>query len=820
MPNVQKLKDILTEELLYGESGADSLKELCEDCQEDNKERYAQLMKCIFKTSLIQSFQEDYAKIEWKAIYTINVDDVIEKAYEKADKELCCIYTKESVNYKNTATKYFKLHGDAVNNAKDITFSVTDYVINVATSNDYRFENLTAALKTENFIFIGTSLTDEWDFDIKCQQSDIYKVDNKAYFVLPEYNDRIIKRIKRRFSNPCFIQETAESFILKIQQYISQIPPQNQFDKCEKYEMRRIEKKNYEVASYLSPNLFMGVEPTWEDIFSNHDVIWEKTKYEIEELKKGFSKSCILIIGKPISGKTTMLYRLGASLCETCPVLEYTGNNIFDDLQTYIKQTYRQEEMIILVDDANWFLSRINNILALLVDTNIKLIVTIREKEYLKRQYLFDEQLEENIYKISSINSLNKDDIGLYLDKLNEKSFLGIYSKTYNESRDKAIAKVTEELKKGHEDPLLKLAFKMRFKNEKFDSRITSISNDIINSKNYNLKRFAVLLYFLDVIGDTGLKLSLFLDMYHMTQEELTEFVFEIQDLLISNVNRKVWEKSCYNKIIIHSRLSKILEKTIIGIDNEELEEIVLDLFRRLDGVSHFKSRQRNSYQNYVLYTLLRSQNLSEIFHSKHGKVEWQYVNNIYDNLHDYLGDYHLYWLHRGISEIKMKDYSAATLHLEQARVTREGYSFEIEHSFALLYYDQATFSAQMSWNERISILNEALKIIRLQIDNKENDAFSIHSFIVKTIQFYDKNGESVPPELMKEMLEYYDKARRRFNLSQSQIRRNMLICIYRYLKMHDGQYLYNLSVTQEELQYITRRIGNEEIDYNILDKI
>lgn len=39
----------------------------------------------------------------------------------------------------------------------------------------YRFEGLSLSLKTDNFVFNGTSLDEEWDFDIQCRQSGVYR---------------------------------------------------------------------------------------------------------------------------------------------------------------------------------------------------------------------------------------------------------------------------------------------------------------------------------------------------------------------------------------------------------------------------------------------------------------------------------------------------------------------------------------------------------------------------------------------------------------------------------------------------------------------
>ena len=818
LPGVEQLKKILTNEVLNIDTVEGTLKDICEDCQDDNYSKYARVMRDIFTVTSVQNFHNMYANFDWKCIFTTNVDNIVEKIYD--NKNINIIYKEVPENSVRGSLPYYKLHGDAALAPENITFSTMDYISSSARRNDCRFEALSLALKTENLLFVGASLNEEWDFDIQCQQSDIYLVTNKAYFVLKNYDDRLIKRIKRRFKNAILIQETAESFIHKVNDYKSSMPLNDKVYTYSRWNLKQIKKEDYKLDGYLRPDLYLGSEPTWEDIFTNHDVIWDKTRNAIETVDetKGV---CTLIIGKPISGKTTMLYRLGAALSERRTVLEYTGDDFLNDLSQLslnIKDT--NVEITVLLDDATWILGRINKIVDLIEDTPIYLIVSIREKEYLKKQHLFDENLNSKINLIENINKLTDNDLGRYLDKLNEKSFLGQYSKKYQDSRENTIKMLKEEIKSKREDPLLQLAYKMKF-GSRMEQRIEQISEIVINSDNYNLKRFSVLLYFLDVIGDTGLKWSLFLDLYPMSSNEINSFVIDIQDLLISNIKRSGWEKSEFCKITIHGRYSGILKKIIKKINVSELEEIIEDIFRRIDTQYHFKCRASNSYQNYVLYTLLRSQNIGELLKiNQNGKTQWKYIKMLYENLHEYFEDYHLYWLHRGISEIKMKDYASATIHLEQARITRGGYSYEIEHTFAMLYFEQAINTKDISFNDRQEMLEKALKIIRLQIGRKENDAFSIHTFVVKTIQFYKGCNQDVPDNLMKEILENYYLARKQFDLKKSIIRRNMLMCIFDYLSSHGRTYDYNLSVTQEELEYFNRRIRDDEINYEILDFI
>lgn len=47
-----------------------------------------------------------------------------------------------------------------------------------------------------------------------------------------------------------------------------------------------------------------------------------------------------------------------------------------------------------------------------------------------------------------------------------------------------------------------------------------------------------------------------------------------------------------------------------------------------------------------------------------------------------------------------------------------------------------------------------------------------------------------------------------------------MLVNIYNYLEKNDKVYDYNLSITQEELRYLTQRMRNKEINLEIRDMI
>ena len=821
LPSVNELRNKLFAEVLNTEESDETLKEICEECQNDNRSKYGEFMHKAFKTTSVCDFHRAYADINWKQIFTINVDNVVETIYED-NENFCSVYKAIPEYAKPRSLKYYKLHGCAIQAPEYITFSYNDYVSNAAMQHDCRYEALTNALITDNVLFIGTTLNEEWDIDIRCQQADVYRVSNRAYFILKSYNERILKKLSRKFTNAVFIQETAESFIKKVIAYKNS----NNLKGVQTYDrwnLKIIQKTDYDIVGYLKPNLYLGAEPTWEDIFSNHDVIWDNTKVVIEKIENEIDKIYYLIVGQPIAGKTTLLYRLGVYLAENFDVLEYDGEEFIQDLTDFVAEKDEQvKPMYVLIDDCSWFIGRIHEILKIIKGTNVKIITTIREKEYRKRQHLFDEEsINNGIEIIDRVNRLSKSDLGLYLDKLNEKTFLGSYADAYQKNRNNAIDRLYKEIKSKREDALLVLAYKMKY-NEPMEKRIEKIGKAIIENKNYNIKRFLVLLFFLDVIGDVGLKLSLFLDLYPMEPKLQEDFLLDISDILLTNASETSWKNSEFKKIVLHSRFSRIIQNAIKKIPIAELETIIEDIFRRLNTMHHYQSRQGNNYYNYVLYTMLRSKNVSELFSisAKNNRIKWDFISQLYKQLHTNYSDYHLYWLHRGIAEAKMHDFPSAEIHLQQAKAVRNGYSYEIEHAFAGLFFERAMFDDNLSSNEREAMLEKALVIMRRQIYRRENDAFSIHSFVVKTIQCYKKFQRPIPDVLLTEMYQYYDTARGQFPLDRSTMMRNMLSCIYSYLKAHDMLYRGMFKVTQEELRYLSRRTEDEDYIEDLLDLI
>lgn len=148
---------------------------------------YWQYFRDHFTRVKLDSLRQSFLGIDWKFIYTLNLDDGIEENSRYKTKVLP--NRKLRLDALSGEKCVFKLHGDAAEIVKyreqsGGILSITDYVTSLATS-ESMLEKLTVDLNYSNTLFIGCSLEDELDLLSVAQQLK-KKADTQKnrYFVL------------------------------------------------------------------------------------------------------------------------------------------------------------------------------------------------------------------------------------------------------------------------------------------------------------------------------------------------------------------------------------------------------------------------------------------------------------------------------------------------------------------------------------------------------------------------------------------------------------------------------------------------------------
>ena len=818
IPSVDELKRILSQKILKDSScEKDDLKVICDDCQNENESQYVYIMGLCFNVSQIELFHEMYGNFEWSRIYTINVDNVLDMVFDSNMYRV--MYDKDPIYYDDNERFIVKLHGDAVKNPHRITFSEKDYLLSTVRQ-DERFKLLRSDFMIRNFLFIGTSFDNEIDIELQVGTKGEFLTDNRMYFVNKTWDKRTANRLRRKFKNVVFISESAESFIHKISDYKNANKSDAKKMIYSKYYLNKITFKDFFSDEYYQIGIYKGKQITWEDIVNKHDIKWKLVYKNLEKIKQGSDKKIIIIYGKPLSGKTVLLYRYAVDMLDEANVFEYIGNNFIKSLKIFIhdRKQHLDDEVknIIIIDDASFLLGNLSDLLNILEeDSGIQIVMTSRKSEYERKQHIFTNELKEKVSMVEvGTCYLDTVDVELYLDKLNEKAFLGDYARKYKNAKTALIDEIYQEHHLNKRDGILELFYKDDY--EEARRRLNKIGDLYLGNYHYNVRRFVVYLYVFDVLGDAQAKLSVFLDMYPFDSDEtLRKFLVDIESLLMINLDSTHYKRIRYEKINVQARYPKLLKMIINKIEDRELLDIYVDLLQMLSVLNPTELKCCVGNINHMIYVAMRSQNVVKVFWEKGG---WKSIKSVYSRVQQVYRDNHLFWIHWAISEMKCKQYDNAEQHLNEAVEKRRCRTAEIEHSFAMLYFSKA-IDADVSMVDKEKYYCKAKQILQRQIANKENDAFSIHSFVVKTIAYYHSINRVIPARTMRDIIKYYEIARNAYELKNSKIRRNMLNEIYKYANENNLLGKAGLSLNQEELYYLKMR-NEEQYDDSLLDMI
>lgn len=310
------------------------------------------IVRSRFSTLKPSSSFSKLSSIPWKAIYTTNYDDLIEKSYQKQHFYKCIVSSPLSMKETNGGVEVplYKINGDINSDFrpdKPLVITLND-LRNNKKNNEKMISQLMRDMN-DTFIFIGYSFQDENEIitDIldAFEKNERWESVKEKYVILPSISEDI--RLELQSYKINYIEGTADSFF----SLISQEAEKNYFVKLnalkENYSSNEL-LKNFEAQTlqyihdnfdiYSSEKLYSadgsfyyhGGRANWgiikEHFDINRNVKFIKRKseeiptstdslyYFIEEMLQNNKLQKIKLDGTAISGKTTTLYRCAYDL--------------------------------------------------------------------------------------------------------------------------------------------------------------------------------------------------------------------------------------------------------------------------------------------------------------------------------------------------------------------------------------------------------------------------------------------------------------------------------------------------------------------------
>ena len=256
-----------------------------------------------FKDVSIEDYKINFLSIDWQYIYTLNIDDAI----ERNSRYSTVIYSNRKVRSDvfSESNCVIKLHGDindilSYEDSNCEIFDQSQYVVSIK-KNEYLLSKLTHDFEYINLLFIGCSLSDEIDILFSSASSIVNK--NARYFCTtkePSFLEKM--KLEKYGITDCVVFDSFLDIYLELVRA---------YEESRKVATTDIDNyKAYQFSVIASgfklnkPYMFYGKNPINKDKTITLPNFFIKRELTDKIIKNIDTKSVQLVIGRGCSGKT------------------------------------------------------------------------------------------------------------------------------------------------------------------------------------------------------------------------------------------------------------------------------------------------------------------------------------------------------------------------------------------------------------------------------------------------------------------------------------------------------------------------------------
>ncbi len=349
-------------------------------------------------------------QFQWQRIWTLNIDDVLERAFEFSPKERLAVAItscdwKQPLEPRNAALGVLQLiylHGrasDLDTPREGLVFSLNEYA--AATK---RFDQWHAAFQTmyiqDPVVVCGARLTEEIDFAIATRTTNqaIVGWGCPSIIVLHHIGEGQAARLRRFGLLP--VQANAWDFflclksdLLKYEKSQTDISTGLAPGTKQRFltQFRKLEEDADFVPSRVQSDFYGGDEPTWSDIRGDKDVILSNVNKALELLRNSsVERYAALIFGQFATGKTTAMLRVAMTSIGLGLRPYWFRNEAGLDVEATANYLQAYPNVVLLFDGAADHSERIGRLLALAKERNTRTRIFMSERTYRLRGFRID----------------------------------------------------------------------------------------------------------------------------------------------------------------------------------------------------------------------------------------------------------------------------------------------------------------------------------------------------------------------------------------------------------------------------------------------
>lgn len=403
-------------------------------------------LKARFTNTTPPDWMKYLVQIPWAQIWTLNIDDCVERAYNswrhQARQSVNSISWTERHRTARPAldeTLLIHLHGKAgrAHREQEIVFDITAYVNAVIAQ--HRWHKIFGdSYPAEPFLIVGASLDSEIDLQVVLEQGRLSGYGDHPSIILLRTISHFQAEEYRRYGLEA-IEGTADSFF----EAVVDLLPQYLLELTHEEALSATDTPP-EVYTFLSQWQRLDVAPPGpaedrrHDFYAGHQPEWRDIMLSLPSERDGHAAAAakisgevaldenkiLLLSGDAFSGKSTFLLHLAKELGTSGFVPFLYGGEVSPDVRSVAWWLQRHPRSILLLDDASDFAYQIEEMCSRVEGTPASIRMVGAERTNRARHI-------ENVLAavphetIGLKRNLSRGEVSRLIDKLTEKRRLG-----------------------------------------------------------------------------------------------------------------------------------------------------------------------------------------------------------------------------------------------------------------------------------------------------------------------------------------------------------------------------------------------------------
>ena len=643
----------------------------------------------------VGSFDDCYLNlnlINIKGVYTTNIDDLVPQILEKNESRYVNELNVNGDCANEQGINYLPLHGYIKYPEQGYVFSV-EKIATIYNQAPRVWSYLSSAVEKYPTLFIGYGLNDTGVIESILSQQTFKNAQKTMWIVLYNPSEDDIEYFEGLDFN--IIIADTKDFLLEISNLgdLNVVKSKQSCPIESIFKNNVIPKDSRGLIQRPIEEFYRGLSPIWADILRN--VIF-KTSFYKEIENSVFSKRHTIIIGAPVSGKTTLAMQVGEYVNFDGIKLMFNDLNI--NRAEYVSKIVGNEKALIIIED---FADDIEAFLLLKSLPNVKLIGIDRSHYFT----IISHRIDQKEFDIINVTELKEQDIQGIIDSIPEgirKSENEIKKNRYN--GDTSIFEFVIRHVKGQ-------TIRNRYRD--FIRRL--------EEENSDLAEFLVLCAYMHVA-----RVPLSMEVAYSYFDDLGyEEVLEIRSQLSDFLQEVDEEELASNNIDGYRPRSSIMADAILEYtDKKLLAKVMWTILKRVNSftICNYRIFRRWAFDKVLV--------IKAFGDWKEGK-EFYEEAFLYDNRNPYI-------LQQGALYLSAKrKFRDAFDWIDKAKTLTNDKQFSIRNSHAIILFDA---NYEINTPEAIKQLDASMEILHKCYRDDMRRTFHAKTYADQALRYFKRN--------------------------------------------------------------------------------